>query len=155
MQAFKSADKRRTGTIPIKSLRDILETIQKGPLTSQQFYLITADADVESSGVLEIGEYLSVCARPDSLLCQSPSRPRGGLPSSQGVTRILRSGAVHRDIIIMPGARFVQAHSLSHMPHDAAVLPGVEAPEGAQGKAHDKRGRGNADDCRRSRPRGT
>lgn len=60
MQAFKSADKRRTGTIPIKSLRDILETIQKDPLTSQQFYLITADADVENSGVLEIGEYLSV-----------------------------------------------------------------------------------------------
>ena len=60
LQAFKSADKKRTGTIPIKSLKDILETIQKSPLTNQQFYLITADADVESSGQLEFGEYMTV-----------------------------------------------------------------------------------------------
>ena len=60
LQAFKTTDKKRTGTIAIKSLKDILETIQKSPLTNQQFYLITADADVESSGQLEFGEYMTV-----------------------------------------------------------------------------------------------
>jgi Ca2+-binding EF-hand superfamily protein len=63
-QAFKSTDKKRQGTIPIKSLKDILETIQKAPLTNQQFYLITADADVEDSGTIEFGEYMTVCSLP-------------------------------------------------------------------------------------------
>jgi Ca2+-binding EF-hand superfamily protein len=68
VQAFKTADKRRTGTIPIKSLRDVLETVQKSALTNQQFYVITADADVENSGVLEIGEFLQVSARHNCCL---------------------------------------------------------------------------------------
>ena len=42
MQAFKSTDKKRQGTIPVRALKDILETIQKQPLSNQQFYLITA-----------------------------------------------------------------------------------------------------------------
>jgi hypothetical protein len=71
VQAFKTADKRRTGTIPIKSLRDVLETIQKSALTNQQFYVITADADVENSGVLEIGEFLQVRSLPSS--CNPPA----------------------------------------------------------------------------------
>jgi hypothetical protein len=47
----------------------VQETIQKGPLTNQQFYLITADADVESSGQLEFGEYMTVRKRNCCTCC--------------------------------------------------------------------------------------
>lgn len=60
-QAFKAADRRKTGTITFKALRDILETIAKGPLTNEKFYCITADADVESTGLLDFQEYCKCC----------------------------------------------------------------------------------------------
>jgi hypothetical protein len=38
-------------------LRDILEVLQQAPLTNEQFYLITTDADIENSGELDANEY--------------------------------------------------------------------------------------------------
>jgi hypothetical protein len=60
LQAFRTADRRKTGTINFKALRDILDTMQKAPLTNEQFYMITADADLENSGLLEFNEYMMV-----------------------------------------------------------------------------------------------
>lgn len=59
-QAFRTADRRKTGTINFKALRDILDTMQRTPLTNEQFYMITADADLENSGLLEFNEYMMV-----------------------------------------------------------------------------------------------
>jgi Ca2+-binding EF-hand superfamily protein len=66
LQAFRAADRRKAGAINFKALRDILDTMQKKPLTNEQFYMITADADLENSGLLEFKEYIMVC-------CQTPS----------------------------------------------------------------------------------
>jgi Ca2+-binding EF-hand superfamily protein len=72
MQAFKTTDKKRTGTIATKSLKDILETIQKGPLTNQQSYLIT--------GQLEFGEYMTVRATM-RISESSPGAPPSSRPA--------------------------------------------------------------------------
>lgn len=34
--------------------------MQQTPLTNEQFYMITSDADLENSGVLEFNEYMMV-----------------------------------------------------------------------------------------------
>lgn len=38
-----------------------METIAKAPLTNERFYCITADADVESTGLLDFQEYCKCC----------------------------------------------------------------------------------------------
>lgn len=62
LQAFRAIDKKKTGTIPTKSLRTILESMGHS-ISSSEFYMITADADVESSGTLDFQEYMSVRLR--------------------------------------------------------------------------------------------
>ena len=64
MQAFRVIDKKKVGTIPIKALRTILENLGHD-VSNEQFYLITADADVESSGTLDFQEYMSVWPVPN------------------------------------------------------------------------------------------
>lgn len=72
--AFRTADRRKTGTINFKALRDILDTMQQTPLTNEQFYMITADADLENSGQLEFNEYMMCCLAWKNMRAQKSKR---------------------------------------------------------------------------------